>query len=274
MTKITTLYEALAPLADGATVALGGNVLHRAPMAGVLELIRQGRKGLHLVKTAGAMDVDLLCAADAAASVSFGYMGYEPPYGLCNHFRKAVESGRTEGREHACYTVIMGLRAAVYGLPFMPTRGLNGSDLVAARGFKRVANPYGEGEFVAIPAIVPDLAILHVQEADARGNCKIYGPKYEDQLMARAARRVVVTAERIVPEERFTADPDSADIPQVLVDAVVHLPNGAAPCSCAGLYGINDKLVRAFKAVQTPAELADYLERLVAYVTEKEGERA
>jgi len=229
-----TLVEAMRLVRDGDTVALGGNVLHRAPVAAVAELVRQRRKGLHVVKTAGAMDVDLLCAASVAASVTFGYIAYESPFGLCRHFRKAVEDGRTEARENACYTVIMGLRAAVYGLPFLPVRGLDGSDLIAARGFRKVANPYGEGEFVAIPAIRPDVTILHVQEADALGNGRIWGPKYEDPLMARAARRVILTAERIVPTERFAAEPDRTDIPGFLVDAVVHVPGGAAPCSCAG----------------------------------------
>lgn len=264
MSKIISLHEAISRVENGATVALGGNVLHRAPMAAVLELVRQGKRDLHLVKTAGALDVDLLCAANAAASVTFGYIAYEPPYGLCNHFRKAVESGRTEARENACYTVIMGLRAAACGLSFLPTRGLNGSDLIGARGFKTVRNPYGDEEYVAIPAIVPDVAIVHVQEADANGNCKIRGPKYEDQLMVRAARRVIVTAETIVDGARFSADPDSADIPGVLVDSVVHAPNGALPCSCAGLYPIHDRLVRAFKAVRDGEELTAYLRELVS----------
>ncbi len=264
MSKLTTLQEAMGRVNDGDTVALGGNVLHRAPMAAAAELARQGRRGLHLVKTAGAMDVDLLCAAGAVASVTFGYIAYEPPYGLCQFFRRAVQEGRVEARENACYTVIMGLRAAVYGLPFLPVRGLDGSDLIAARGFKKVANPYGEGEFVAIPAIRPDVAILHVQEADELGNGRIGGPKYEDALMAKAARRVILTAERIVETARFEAEPDRTDIPGFLVEAVVHAPGGAAPGSCAGHYGIDDAQVRAFQAVTGPEELGRYLEQMAA----------
>jgi len=267
MSKLMTLQEAVCLVDDGATVALGGNVLHRAPMGAAAELLRRGRKGLHLVKTAGAMDVDLLCAADALAAVTFGYIAYEPPYGLCQFFRRAVQEGRVQARENACYTVIMGLRAAVYGLPFLPVRGLDGSDLIAARGFKKVANPYGEGEFVAVPAIRPDVAIVHVQEADEQGNGRIWGPKYEDALMARAARRVILTAERIVPTERFVAQPECTDVPGFLVDAVVHLPGGAAPCSCAGLYEIDDEMVRAFQAVKTAAEVSAFVDRLAGRLT-------
>jgi glutaconate CoA-transferase, subunit A len=234
--KRMDMPAAIATVQHGSRVALGGNTLHRAPCAAVHEIVRQEIRGLELVKTAGAYDVDLLIAAGAATSVSAGFIGFESVLGMAPSYRRAVESGAVEAREHACYTVIAGLRAAIQGVPFMPVAGLTGSDLPAARGFKPVVDPYTGVSIVTIPALVPDVAIVHVQEADEFGNARIFGTRFEDVLMAQAARRVIVTAERIVDGAEFAAAPESVAIPGFMVDLVVEAPRGAWPCSCAGLY--------------------------------------
>src|ERR1041384_4863625 len=136
--KIRDLADVIASIPDGSTLALGGNTLHRGPGAAVHELVRQGKRDLELVKTAGAYDIDLLCAAGCAGAVSAGFIGYETPFGMAQAYRAAVEQGRVEAREHACATVIAGLRAAIQGVPFMPVAGLQGSSLPAARGFASV----------------------------------------------------------------------------------------------------------------------------------------
>ena len=234
--KLTALEDAITTVADGQTVALGGNTLHRGPCAAVHELIRQGRRGLEIVKTAGAYDVDLLCGAGVASAVSAGFVGFETVFGLAPSYRRTVEGGHVEAREHACYTVIAGLRAAIQGVPFMPVAGMFGSDVLAARGFRTVTDPYTGAEVVAAPALVPDVAIIHVQEADPLGNARIVGTRFEDVLMAQAGRHVIVTAERIVDGSAFAAAPETVAIPGFMVDAVVHAPRGAWPCSCAGEY--------------------------------------
>ena len=147
-------------------------------------------------------------------------------------YRRAVESGALEAREHACATVIAGLRAAIQGVPFMPVAGLDGSDLPAARGFQRLADPYSDRSVYVVPALQPDVAIIHVQEADAQGNARILGTRFEDVLMTQAARRTILTAERIVDGATFAAAPESVAIPSFLVGAVVELPHGAWPFSC------------------------------------------
>jgi glutaconate CoA-transferase subunit A len=252
--KLTTLTDAIASVEDGNRVALGGNTLHRGPFAAVHEIVRQGKRELEIVKTAGAYDVDLLCGTGCASSVSAGFVGFETVYGLAPSYRRAVESGQVTAREHACYTVIAGLRAAIQGVPFMPIAGLQGSDLLAARDFRTVADPYTGEPVVAVPALRPDVAILHVQEADELGNGRIAGTRFEDVLMAQAARRVIVTAERIVDGSTFEEAPETVAIPAVYVDAVVEVPRGAWPGSCAGLYDYDADYLTAYVAASRSAE--------------------
>ena len=246
--KRRSLVEAVATIEDGSRVALGGNTLHRAPAAAVHELVRQGKRGLELVKTAGAYDVDLLCGTGCASAVSAGFVGYENVFGLAPLYRRAVEGGRVEAREHACYTVIAGLRAAAQGIPFMPINALQGSDLPHARDFRTVQDPYSDREVVAVQAIVPDVALIHVHEADGDGNGRIVGSVFEDSLMVRAAKRVILTAERIVDGASFAQDPERTTIPGFLVDAVVEAPRGAWPTSCAGLYDYDEEYLGRFIA--------------------------
>jgi glutaconate CoA-transferase subunit A len=252
----TTLGEVIAAIPDGARVALGGNTLHRGPGAAVHEIVRQGKRGLELVKTAGAYDVDLLCAAGCVAAVSAGYIGYETPFGMAPAYRRTVEAGTVRANEHVCATVIAGLRAAIQGVPFMPVAGLHGSDLPAARGFVSLADPYSGQEVYVIPALVPDVAIIHVQEADAQGNGRIVGSRFEDVLMAQAARRVILTAEEIVDGTAFADDPETVAIPGFLVDAVVLAPGGAWPFSCTPRYGYDADYLAAWVSVARDPEAA------------------
>lgn len=246
--KLTALTAAVAAIPDGAIVALGGNTLHRGPFAAVHEIVRQGKRGLELVKTAGAYDVDLLCGTGCAASVSAGFVGFETVYGLAPSYRRAVEQGSVLAKEHACYSVIAGLRAAIQGVPFMPIAGMTGSDVPAARGFQTVFDPYTGAGVVVIPALMPDVAIIHVQEADRTGNARIYGTRFEDVLMVQAARRVILTAERIVDGEDFARMPESVAISGFMVDAVVAAPGGAWPGGCAGCYDYDAEYLAAYVA--------------------------
>ncbi len=153
------------------------------------------------------------------------------------------------------------MRAASHGLPFEPIVGLAGSDIPAAAGLKTIRDPYTGAELYAVPAIRPDWAILHVQEADALGNARIYGSPYWDLVMSRAAARVILTAERIVPTEELARQPELTRVPHFLVAAVVHAPEGARPTSCHPYYGIDEAGVRAYlDAAERPETLRAYLE--------------
>jgi glutaconate CoA-transferase, subunit A len=252
--KLLSLADAIAPIPDGAVVALGGNTLHRSPSAAVHELVRQSKRGLNIVKTAGAYDIDLLCGTGVASAVTAGFVGFENVFGMAPLYRRSVEHGRVHAYEHACYSVIAGLRAATQGVPFMPILGLLESDVRTAQGFRTVADPYTGAEVVAVRAITPDVAIIHVQQADEMGNVRIRGTLFEDVLMATAARRVIITAEEIVDGATFAAQPELTTIAGFLVDAVVHAPNGAWPCSCAGCYDYDAAYLAAYHAATGDAE--------------------
>ena len=261
MSKLCTLGEAIARVPDGAMVGLGGNTLNRAPMAAVFEIIRQGKKGLRLVKTAGALDVDLLCLAGCAASVDAGFISLETEFGLAQHYRRAVQQGEVIANEHACYTVISALRAASYGIGFMPVRGLRETDLRRVNDyFRDVTDPFTGEVLCAVRALRPDVALVHAQEADENGNARFTGPLYEDALLARAAKTVIVTAERIVGEETFAASGHKAEIPGFLVSAVAHAPRGALPGACPGYYEPDGARVARLAALPDRAALLLALE--------------
>jgi len=262
MNKLCTIEEAISLIKDGDCVGLGGNTLNRAPMAAVFEIIRQGRKNLRVVKTAGAMDVDALCMGGCVSTVDAGFISYESHYGLAQRYRMSVQKGLVKANEHACYTVISALRAASYGIPFMPVRGLKISDLRKVNDyFADVTDPFTGETLAAVQAIQPDFAIIHAQIADAQGNALIEGPKYEDVLFTRASRKVIVTAERIVGDGWFAANAQKADVPHFMTAAVVHARKGAAPCACYGHYQPDDKLIRAFLDLEDEAALQRFIQR-------------
>jgi glutaconate CoA-transferase, subunit A len=259
---LTTLEQAIAAIPDGSAVALGGNTVHRSPSAAVRELVRQGKRGLTLIKTAGGYDVDLLCGTGCVARLLVAYVGFENLAGLAPRFRAVIEGGTVRMEEQTCPTVIAGLRAAAQGVPFMPIAGMTGTDLVPGR-FLAVNNPYGAGEVVTVPAIWPDWAILHVQEADAAGNARIWGTEFEDVLMAKAARHVLITAERIVPAKEMAERPELTAIPGFQVDTVVEVPRGAWPCSCAGVYDVDEAAISSYYTAASSSEsFATYLREL------------
>ena len=144
----------------------------------------------------------------------------------------------------------------------MPIAGFEGSDLPVKLGLKTVRNPYGDEELVAVPRLRPDWAVIHVPVADERGNARIYGTPFWDRLMARAARDVLLTAERIVTSEELARQPELTAIPELFVRAVVQAPRGAWPGSCFPEYGVDYPAVEEYLAgARDPAGLASHLER-------------
>lgn len=243
MSKQTTLQKAVASIQDDSLLALGGNALHRSPLAFVYELLRQEKKDLSVIKTAGALDVDLLAAAKSLRSVYGGYIGFEM-FGLAPSYRKGVQDGEIVVHEHACASVIAGLRASIYGVPFQPINGFEGSELPELTGLiRKVTCPFTAKETAVVEALRPDVAVIHANIADEKGNAFIDGALFEDLIMVKAAKRVIVTAEKIIASDSWKVTPQ---IPGFLVESVVHAEKGAAPGSCAPSYGIDEDEVKLY----------------------------
>lgn len=260
MSKIMNLKEAVSIVNDGDMISFGGNVLHRVPMAFVRELVRQKTNKLRIVKTAGAHDIDLLCAMSSVESVDAGFVSYESKFGLATHYRKAVQSGKVKGNEHACYTVISALRGAAANVPFMPVKGLKEGDLIKENDyFMVVEDPFSGEPITLVKTLIPDIAVIHVQECDSKGNARIYGPKFEDILLSRAAKKIIITTETIVDEGKMRFQNENVDIPGFLVSAVVYAPKGASPCSCYKRYDIDEKVLYSFIKMEKQEDINQYL---------------
>lgn len=258
MSKIKTIEQAASLVSDGDRLAMGGLLLQRIPSAFARELARQGKSGLKVMKTAANYDFDLLCLAGCLEEVAAGFVSFEAEFGLAPNFRRAVQEAKVRFEENSCYTIISRLRAAAFGVPFMPIADLGESYLV--NKFKTVNNPYGNGEVLTVPAIYPDWAVLHVQKADEEGNAIIYGPVFEDIIMARAAKKIMLTTEKIVFSNEINQDADLAVIPGFKVAAVVEVPKGALPGACYPYYDYSSEHVKEYLTIKDREGLTSYLE--------------
>ena len=261
--KVVDLTEAAGLVADGDVVALGGALSYREPMALVRELIRQGRRDLHVVGSAHGIDVDLLVGAGAVRVVEESYVGYEQDFGLAPAYRRAAEAGNLEVRESCCYTILQQLRAAEYGIPFMPVRGILGTDIRRLHPeYAEIRCPFTDQRLVAVPALAPDVALIHGLMADRRGNVHLLRPLVLDERFTFAARKVVVTVERVASE------PEVAEagvvLPYFAVTAVVEAPFGAHPTSCYPHYTYDRAhLGEWVKAAADDHSVGQYLRRYV-----------
>ncbi|WP_336490794.1 CoA transferase subunit A [Methylobacterium nigriterrae] len=245
--KIVPLEELAARVTDGSSLALGGSFLHRGPFALVRELIRQGRKELEVIKQSPGYDIDILCRAGSLGRARAGIVAMEGNFGLAPWYRRAVETGQIRLEEHACASLTAGLRAAAFGVPFMPCGGIHGSDLPALNGWKTVEDPYGSGESVyVIPRIAPDFAVIQANEVSEEGDVRVYGTSHWDRIMSRSAKRVLIVAERVAPSASFRDQPELTLVPHFLVEAVSIVPNGAWPGSCWPHYEVDYPAVEAY----------------------------
>ncbi|MPZ67579.1 MAG: CoA transferase subunit A [Pseudonocardiaceae bacterium] len=273
--KRVPLQQAAALVPDGALVALGGGLSARLPMALVRALVRRGIRGLHVVGSAHGIDVDLLIAAGAIAVCEESYVGFEQDLGLAPAFRRAAESASIEVRESCCDTVLQQLRAAEFGLPFLPVRGVRGSDIGRLHPeYGQVCCPFTGENLVAVPALAPDVALLHAPLADARGNLHLEQPYVLDERFAAASRTVVATAERIVGADEVAAA--GVTVPAHVVAAVSEVPYGAHPTSCYPDYAYDRPHLAEYVAAAGAGgdDLAKYLDRYVTGQPDEDGYRA
>ncbi|GAC1478145.1 MAG: CoA transferase subunit A [Candidatus Dormibacteria bacterium] len=226
-------------VADGDSIALGLALESGIPFAAVHEIIRQKRSNLTLIGPISDMAFDQLIGAGAVARVIAAWVGnVAGGSGYC--FRRAVEDGiprPIEIEDHSNFTVGLALKAAAMGIPYLPTLTGIGGDIVRDhRRIRPIGDPFGGPELMAVGALRPDVAIIHVQRADEDGNAHLWGNLGLVVEAAYAARRTIVTCEEIVPREVIRSDPNRTQIPGFLVSAVVEEPGGALPASVQGYW--------------------------------------
>jgi len=234
--KLTTLEDAVARVADGSHVAFGGILYSRTPLALIWALLRRRPRGLTISRNLMCYEGEWCMVAGAVERVVTSWMGIGLPWGLSRIMREYAESGRVPVEEWSHLGLGLRYRAAAMGVPFLPSLTMLGSDLMALGGSTTIACPYTGETMHAVPALFPDVALLHVHRADRLGNCQIDGYPHMDADIARAAATVLVTAEEIVSEDEIRRHPDRTVIPGFAVDALVHVPWGSYPHECYGLY--------------------------------------
>jgi glutaconate CoA-transferase subunit A len=265
--KITSLVEAADLVSDSDVVALQNMATQAAPMALVRELIRQDKRGLGLVVLVGGMAVDWLAAAGVIDRLIGAAVTMEQ-FGLCQQYRKAVEGGRIRVEELSETLLNARLGAGARNLPFLPTRGAIGSDLIAQNpaNLTLIEDPFGGHQVLACRALVPDVALVHAHRADRYGNVQaeptILWP--DIGIMPKAAKRVIVTAEEIVDSEVLRRNPDRTILPGFIVDAVVEVTYGAHPTSFFPNYGYDGSFHRAWaEAARDDQKASAFMDRYV-----------
>ena len=259
--KRTTVADAVARLInDGDYLAIGGFGCDRVPVAIVHELLRQKKQNLAFAGHTATHDFQLLCAGNLTgrgqtlAKVDIAYVVGLEARGLSSHARRVMESGTVEVCEWTNYALAVRLQAAAMGVPFLPARDMLGTDTLAMSAAKVIDCPFTGAKLVALPALYPDVAAIHVHEADIFGNCRIRGVTVADLELARASKRVIVTCERLVPTDEFRRDPHLTAIPFLCVDAVCEVPFGSYPGNMAGEYFSDEPHLRQWLAVEKDLE--------------------
>jgi glutaconate CoA-transferase subunit A len=264
--KRARLDELAALVKDGDMVAVGGGLSSREPMAILRALLRRRTRGLRVVGSAHGIDIDLLCGGGAVSCSSESYVGFEQDFGIAPNYRRACESGKVRVDDSCCYTLVQQLRAAVLGLPFIPMRSARGTSFPELHPeYKTMTCPYTGEELLLVPALTPDVAILHAQYGDAQGNLRIEGPPVMDLLFAKASRRVIASVEMIVPTERLI-ELGGITIPYFYVTALAELPMGAHPTACYPFYAYDrPHTARYYEAARSGPErfAADYLQPFI-----------
>lgn len=269
--KTISLKEAITQYVhDGDSVYAAG-FTHLIPFAAGHEIIRQGRKNLTLARATPDLIYDQMVAAGCARKVIFSYMG-NPGVGSLRILRAAIEKGGLEWEEYSHFGMITRLQAGAAGLPFLPMNQTGATDLERANPLiKRVSDPYSGAEVIVVPALHPDVAIVHVQRADANGNAHLWGIIGEQKEVAFAARHVILTAEEIVDEAVIRSDPNRTLIPGFIVDAVCHVPHAAHPSYAQGYYDRDNEFYLQWDRISESAEATrQYLDEWVFGVEDRE----
>ena len=263
--KVMSLEEAAALVPDGASVGIGGSTLSRTPMAMIWALIRARRKDLICARSITSSEGEMLFASGTSGHILTSWFSQGIIWGVSRIMRLYTESGRARFEEWSHMAVGLRFRAGAMGVPFLPMRSMMGSDVISQLAeVRQIDCPFTGEKLVLVPALNPDVALIHVQRCDAYGNAQIDGLPFMDVDLAMAANRVILTTERIVSNDQIRRAPDHTKIPFMAVDAVVEVPFGAAPHECYGRYEPLFRHLDAYAAqIRQDAEegIRAYLER-------------
>jgi glutaconate CoA-transferase subunit A len=259
--KLMTLEEAVSEYVnDGDLVGFGGLSFWRKPIAACHEIIRQRLKDLTLCTFVGGIEIDMLIGGECASVVRSCFVGMEI-FGMAPNYRKAIEAQEIKVREESEATIALGLRASYLKVPFMPLKGLIGTDFPDVReDIKMIKDPLGsEAQLMAVPKIDLDVAILHVPYADEYGNGNIEGAVWMDDDMAKTAKKTIITCEKIVETEDIRYLPGKAQLPMQTTDAVVRVPFGAHPTSTYPFYTYDARHIQSYLKMN----YADYEQKFI-----------
>ena len=265
--KLMSMSEAVARyVADGSTVVIEG-FTHLISFAAGHEIIRQRRRNLTLCRLTPDLVYEQMIAAGCARKLVFSWAG-NPGAGPLYALRRAVEEAEPlplELEEYSHFGMVARFAAGAAKLPFLPLRSYAGSDLPLVNPrLREIECPYTHEKLATVPALNPDVAILHVQRADEKGNAQIWGLLGVQKEAAFASARVIVVAEEIVPERVIRADPNRTVVPGFVVNAVVHEPWGYHPSFAQGYYDRDNEFYVAWREIsKDPAKLAAYLDEWV-----------
>ena len=274
--KLVSLQQALSPIQSGASIAVGGSLLRRQPNAAVRELIRRGVNDLTILTWAGTTAIDMLAAADAIRRFEGIYVGLFN-YGLAPNFRRAVQDGKIEVRDFSETAMVARLRATAQGLSFLPIKTLFGSDIAAKNPeqIKTFSCPFTGKPLQAVAAADTEFTIIHGYAGDKYGNVQwpvVRDTDDMDQPFAAAAKRLIVTVERIIPHEEVKRSPSLTYIPGNWVEAIVEVPYGAHPVACDTRYDEDDAHMQDYVArSKTAAGAAAYLDEFARNLPDHEA---
>jgi glutaconate CoA-transferase, subunit A len=245
---------------DGEYLAIGGFGSSRNPIAACHEIVRQGRKQMGYAGYGSTHDFQILAAGEVFDRADIACIIGLETQGMGLQARRYLESGRVKICEWTNFSMAARLKAAAMGVPFVPTRSMLATDTFRFSASKIIRCPFTNKQLVLQPALYPDVAVIHVHEADIYGNCRIKGVIYSDEDLARASKRLIVTAERLIANDAIRQDPEGTVIPYYLVDAVCEAPYGAYPGAMPYEYFSDEDHLKKWLTVQNdPAAFAAFL---------------
>lgn len=256
--KLMSEHEAVSRLvADGDYLAYDFSSLTRGPQAVVREIIRQGKKNLWICAEFTLHESMLLVGARCANRIDVGFLGYG------NYIGRAVVEGKVQVFEWTNGALAFRMLAGARGIPFMPMRNLLGTDTFLRSGAKVVDDPFTGNPICVVPALNPDVFLVHVHQADVYGNARIFGTNLFALEAAMASKKVIVSSEEIIDPVDFRKEPAKTTIPHFLVSAVVHLPFGAYPGAVPGRYEMDLEHVQQLNTIETEEQVQGYLKTFV-----------